>query len=489
MALSRQTQRALAYGGNATLVTVLVVILVGVLYGVADRHRVSWDLSEGHENTLQVDTLKKLELLQEDNQLVSVTAFSHQQGKRDTYIKDREVKDLLVELDRASSVVETEFVDFDRERLTAEKLGVTEYGHIVVQRGEERVDIRARELFRAGGPDKEAEFLGEAVFNRAAAQLLSDRERVIYTLRGHGEKDLREKGSDGLSDLALLLEKENYRLAPLDFNSGREAGGIPIVPLDASAVLVAGPQNPLTDAEQDALSGYLAGGGAMMIAVDPRAPDLRVLEQLDVRVPSGIAADKRVYYPHPDRPVPQYGRHSTVDELQEDRLATVLSHIAPLRVPAQPPEWMTLSTLFKSSRDGWIDRGGELEVGGLARFEPEIDLPGPVTYAVAMELKATEASVVSPGERTARVMVLGDSDWMANELLATGPGNGSFAVNAFRWLVWDDARLSLVGNATAVRRLALTEEDQGRIRFFVVFLLPILILIAGGAVWASRRGR
>ena len=167
----------------------------------------------------------------------------------------------------------------------------------------------------------------------------------------------------------------------------------------------------------------------------------------------------------------------------------VLAHIAPLRLPPSTPEWMTVDTLFKSSRDGWIDRGGELEVGGLARFEPEIDLPGPVDYGVAITLQPAEGGMVEPGKRVARVMVMGDSDWMTNELLATGPGNGSFAVNAFRWMVWDDARLSLIGAPTAVRRLALTEEDQGRIRFLVVFLLPLLILISGAAVWASRRGR
>ena len=49
MALSRDVQRALAYGGNATVVTALVVLLVGALYGVADRNRVTADLSEGQE--------------------------------------------------------------------------------------------------------------------------------------------------------------------------------------------------------------------------------------------------------------------------------------------------------------------------------------------------------------------------------------------------------------------------------------------------------
>ena len=80
------------------------------------------------------------------------------------------------------------FVDFDRERLSAEALGVTEYGTVVVQRGEQRVDLADRELFRrvGKGADQRLEFLGEAAINRAFSQLMSDTRRVVYALVGHG---------------------------------------------------------------------------------------------------------------------------------------------------------------------------------------------------------------------------------------------------------------------------------------------------------------
>ena len=75
MALSRAVQRRLAHGGNATLVTVMVVIIVGLLYGVADRKRVRWDLSGDGGNQLLEDTVRKLELLDATGQEVQVIAF------------------------------------------------------------------------------------------------------------------------------------------------------------------------------------------------------------------------------------------------------------------------------------------------------------------------------------------------------------------------------------------------------------------------------
>jgi len=491
MALSRNLRRSLAHGGNATLVTVLVIVLVGVLYGIVDRNRVRVDVSEGGTNELQDDTLKKLSGLDEEGERVEVTAFTFQEGKKDTYFKNRAMQDLLLELDYQSSAVETTWVDFDRERLTAENLGVREYGHMVIQRGDERVDVKARELFRnvGKGQDRRLEFLGEASFNRAASQLLSKRRRTIYVLRGHGERNPEEPGPDGLSELSDLLDNENYELAVWDPYRDREADGIPVVPVDASALVVAAPKAMLTQGVDDAIVAFVAGGGALMVLVDPGTPLPGLFDRLGATVPEGIVADEQFIAPFKGRPVVQYARHSTVDELREQHMLTVLDHIAGIRLPEEPPEWLRVQEVMKTSRDGWIDRGGKLLVGGGGVYEPDIDLAGPVTFAWALEVQPGGESIVNEGKRVSRILLVGDSDFATNDLLAEGPGNATFAVNAFRWVVWDDARISLIGSPTAVRRLALTESDRNRILWMVLGLFPMLTVLVGAGVWASRRGR
>jgi hypothetical protein len=485
---SRELRRRAAHGGNAVLITVLVIVLTGVLYGVADRNRVRVDLTEEGANSLLADTQKKLELLEKDGELVTVTAFTAQEGKADSYFKNRAIKDLLLELDYQSATVETHFVDFDRERLTAEELGVREYGHMVVQRGEERVDIKARELFRSKGKgaDKTLEFLGESAFNRAASQLLSKRRKTVYTLVGHGEKSITEAGANGMSGSVDALEQENYELQPLDLYRDRDMD-LPTVPADASGLVIAGATRPLTEAEEDAVVAYVANGGALMVLLDPGSPVPYILERLDIVVPEGIVADKQVYFPFPDRPVVSYGRHNIVDDLRDGGIHTMFPHIAPVRMPEPLPDSIRATEVVRTSRDGWIDRGGEVDLGR-PRYEPDIDGAGPVTYGWALELQPG-GGLVNEGKRVSRVLVIGDSDWATDDLLASGPGNATFLVNSFRWLVWDDARLSVIGTPTAVHRLALTEEDQGRIRWLVTGLLPLLMMLLGLAVWASRRGR
>jgi hypothetical protein len=474
--MNRNVQRRLAVGSNATLVTVLVVAAVAVAYLLVDRFRVRLDLSADQGSVLAADTRNKLALLDGDAQTVTITAFSSQRGKKESYFKDRQLQDLLDELDYGSAVVDTRFVDFDKERLTAEKLGVTEYGTVVVQRGERRVDLADRDLFRrtGKGDDRRIEFLGEPAVNRAFSQLMSDTRRVVYALVGHGELDPEGRDPDGLADLARALEQENYELQPLDLVRDREDGA-PRVPDDAAAVVVARPRVAIPALEEDLLLAYLATGGALLFAVEPGGYVPALLGRLGVVVPDGIVLDKLLVFPYPDRPVPRYKAHPITKDLSEQSLVTVVARVAPLQPAVPPLEGVRASTLLETSRDGWIDRGGAVE-GGSALYEPEIDGAGPGTMALALEV-GPESGLVKKGR--GRVVVLGDADVLGNGLFAEGPGNASFAINTFRWLVGDEGRLSVVGRPSSVRRLALSQDDLGQ----------VLAVVLGAGVWASRRGR
>lgn len=487
MAVAEATRRRLAYGSNATLVSVIVVAVVVMAYLIVDRYRVRVDVSADQSSVLLEDTRNKLRLLEGDGVPVVITAFSAQEGKKEAYFKNREMADLLDELDYASPIVEAHFVDFDKERLSAEALGVTEYGTVVIQRGEQRVDLRDRDLFRRSGKgaDLKIEFLGEAALNRAFAQIMSDTRRVVYALVGHGELDPESHEPGGLADLARLLDQERYELKRLDLVRDRPDGDVPRVPDDASAVLIARPRVAIPPLEEDLLLAWFGGGGSLMFTVEPGTAPPSLLGRFGVAVPEGFVLDKLLLFPYPDRPVPRYKSHPITKDLSDQSLVTVISGASPLQSAVPALEGLRASTLLETSRDGWIERGGEL-VSGQARYQPDIDGQGPATMALALDV-GPESGLVK--RKAGRVVVLGDSDVLTNALLGEGPGNATFAVNCFRWLIGDEGRLSVVGKPTAVRRLALTDEDRGRIQWLALGLGPLLAIILGAGVWASRRGR
>src|SRR5690606_35810605 len=173
------------------------------------------------------------------------------------------------ELELASPSVRTRFVDFDRDRLTAEAFGVTHYGTVVVRGLGDRVDVSERDVFRRrGGMPPSTDFLGEGAVARAISKVLSQDARAVYLLEGHGEKRMTQRGPQGVHELVTLLEREGFDVSSLDLLRDAQ-GGVPRVPDDAEAVLVIGPTAPLTPEEDQVLREYLAEGGGLGVFLDP----------------------------------------------------------------------------------------------------------------------------------------------------------------------------------------------------------------------------
>lgn len=469
-------RRRLATGTNALLVTIFVIATAGFAVELAGRWRVRWDLSADATSTLQPETMSVLEAADAAQRAVTITAFSAQRKDNEALFRDRMMKDLLRELEYRSDNVTTRFVDFDAERLSAEALGVTRYGTVVVQGGSQRIDLVDREIFRNSGKgaDRQLEFLGETAVARAISQVLAEDARNVYLLAGHGEKKLEGGGPDGVALLATMLGNQGYDVAELDMLRDREQQGPPAVPGDADAVLVIGPTAPLTPEEDAAIEAYLQRGGRVGYFVDPGGFVPRFVERAGVTVPSGVVLDQVRVFPYEDRPVLKYGRHAITEDMAEANTVTVVAHAAPLGVARRDD--LEASDLLVTSRSGWTERGDERP----SAYHEGVDDMGPITVAAAISLR---------GGAPARLVAVGDADVVTDELLSEGPGNATFAVNVARWLVGDDERMSQVGRPSAIRRLTLSQEQLAMIRWVVLLVLPLVAVLAGGAVWSQRRGR
>jgi hypothetical protein len=490
VAMKQVWRRRLAYGSNATVVTVVGMGIMVLLYVAAVQTRAHRDFSAEGRNILSPDMVVKIRLLDADEEPVQITAFTAQQGTADAAFKDRTLGDLMAELGTHGRVIDWRLIDFDRERLTAERLGVTEYGHVVIQRGQDRVDVRARELFRSVGTrdKRRTQFLGEAAIARAFSQLHTPRRRVVYVLSGHGELAVGDRGPSGLSDFADALDVERYDIEALDLLSTGRDGEVPTVPDDAAVVLIPGPRATLTSHEDDAIVSFVGRGGGLMITLDPAsiAPD--VVGRLGIGLAGGVASDRRVVFPFWDRPIPVIRSHPTTTSLSASGLVPILSHVAPLIMAPTPPTGIQLKPLLTTSRDGWIERGGTLR-NGAPVYDDGIDGVGPVNLAVAAQIRSS-SDLVRAGSGTARVIVVGDSEFLSNGLFTDGPGNATLSLEAIHWLAGADARVSSVGaRRHKVRRLAISTVELGTIRWLSLFLLPAIMGLLGFCVRWSRRGR
>lgn len=488
--MNQRWRRRLTHGSNASLVTVLGLAIVALLYVAAMQTRLRWDFTEEGRNTLSADMRAKLALLDADGVPVQITAFTAQRGHEDARVKDRFMRDMLREIGVNSTVVDWRVVDFDRERLTAERFSVTEYSHVVVQRGEARVDIRSRDLFRrtGTGASRRVMFSGETAFAGAFSQLHTPKRRVVYMLTGHAERSIADRGPSGLSDFADALGVERYDTEALNLMGVDSSIGAPSVPDDAAVVVISGPERALSNHEEDALLTFMGRGGGVMVAIDPAQPIPALLGRLGVSVASGSVMDTKVVYPFWDRPIPVLARHPVTEGLSSAGLYPVLAHVAPLSVADAAEEGVSMSPVLTTSRRGWVERGGEV-VQGAPVYDDGIDGEGPVTMAVAAQLRPGTAWVRA-GRKPARVMVVGDSEFMGNGLFLEGPGNSTFALDAVHWLAGADLRVASVGaRKQKARKLAISKEQLDTLRVVSMGVLPLMVGLLGAAVRWGRRGR
>jgi len=474
---SSEARRAGKYGTSAVLGTVLWVVLLGILAFLSTRYHARWDFTEAKQHSLTSQTVSLLQGLERDLRVTALYAP----------VSAPPAEELLERYQLASERVKVEFVDPMAQPNRVAELGVDptrmEGGLLHVQLGEESVDV---------------EELTEQALTQALVKLSRQEQKTVYLLIGHNERPFEGEGAEengGFAFAAEALRNENYRVLPLLLAAKGE------VPEDADVVIAAGPTRPFHEAEHRALERYLAGGGSMLVLLDPRA-QTDLYEQVEgwgVEVADDVIVDRvQGLFGQPTTPfAAQYADHPITAELRD----AVLFHTA-RSVQAREEAEGAFQWIVRTSQDSWAERDFDrLLESGEAEYD-EGDLAGPVPVAVAGSLQldgldgldgsGAQAASGGAGEGpdgdapASRLVVVGDSDFATNQLIREFR-NKDFLLNSVNWLLGDVDAISIRPGQPRASRLQLTGSQFMQIRYLSLFVLPELIAVLGVVAWWMRR--
>jgi len=476
-------------GVSAAAIALAAAILVGVNW-LGSRHWSRGDWTKTHLYSLSATTKKLVGGLSKP---VRVTVFMDRDSRLYT-----PVIEILSRYRALSPKIEVEELDPKRNLARAEAL-VRELGirqNTVVFRSGDRkkyveedkladFDFAGAQMGR-GAPEIK-NFKGEEAFTSAILSVTESRTPHVYFSSGHGEAsiDSGERGK-GYADAKQLLERDNLTVAKWE-SLGKDS-----VPADADAIVVAGPRTAFLEPEAGALAKYLAGGGRLLLLLDPVLPapgappaDFalgKLLSGNGVKLGNDIVIDPANALPLVGAETvfaKQYGSHPIVRSLSAEGLPVIFPLARSVSKPGVAGAPSSVVTLVETSPDGW----GETS---LANLEQQVkkdreDTPGPVSLAVAVGPTDEKTPAKAP-----RLVVIGNSRFAASGGLATA-GNANLFLNSIHWLTGAGKQIGIAPKTPEQASLSLTRGQVRRIGLFSVLGLPAFAVVLGVWVWYRRR--
>jgi ABC-type uncharacterized transport system involved in gliding motility auxiliary subunit len=478
--LSQWREIVQAFAGRqarfGTLAAASILVVLGILIAInylSTRHNKRWDLTAAHQFSLSDQTKKVLADLKEP---VKIRVFA----RSDAF---QPFRDRLDEYTYQSKQVSVEYIDPDKRPGVAQQLGVTALGTIVLE---------------YKGRNEKVNSEAEQELTNGLIKVIQGRQPKVYFTQGHGEKDTAGAQPGGYNAVVGGLTSGNFVVDKVVL---AQQGA---VPADADIVIVAGPKTDFLPPEIDALKAYLAKGGKLLVMLDPilKAEQAQPTGLQALLKDWGIDAGNDVILDvsgmgrliGTDESVPvaaSYPPHAITEDF---RLLTAY----PLARSMSPIEGgvngHTAQKIVETSNRSWAETNLKSLTGGQPAKQDEGDKAGPVALgsAVSAPVAAAPPPATPPKEGEApktaetRIVAFGDSDFASNGALGVA-GNRDLFLNTVNWLAQQENLIAIRPRDPEDRRITLTADQERRIFFLTVLIVPGLVLLAGVQTWWRRR--
>ena len=465
--VSRQAR----YGANVAL-SIVGVIGIAVFANAIITHRFDKraDLTTLQLYTLSEQTRTVLKNLEEEVQVIAF--FSNTQAAR--------AKNILELYERETEFLTVSFKDpyIDiqlRNQYDIQRDGTTLF---ISETGQEKVTI-----------------VEEQKFTSAILKLIRNETKKIYFLDGHEEHGIDDFNNNGYSGVRAELENQNYAAFPVSLLTE------PDIPSDCEVLVIAGPKTALTRHEIDIVAKYLTRGGKLFLMLNPSVNSteevnnrlVRLMKRWGITIGNDIVIDKRQFVPlfGPSAPAPGFELHEITRAMQDLVAFPLTRSVTPT---ADSPVNLSVKSLAKTVGgvgNSWGETQREVD-GNFSEdftnfsYTAGVDIPPPVSVAIAVEQKVDENGAEKTERAPTRIVVFGDSDFAANAIFRES--HQDLFLGVINWLTLEKDLIAIRPidlQGQTLRQMLV--QDVRLVQITSVFLIPTIVFTAGLIVWWQRR--
>jgi len=336
----------------------------------------------------------------------------------------------------------------------------------------------------------------EHAFTSAILEVTGTVQKVAYFTTEHGEVDIYDTTATGYSTASEGLRDNLYKTVPIDlFASGT-------VPDNAAVLIIAAPQEPLSNIEREIIQDYLERDGRLIILANPGSPENFewLLLPWGLKLEQGFIWESGDSFAAPNRDSPlvpslrNYFESAALYFPGAAAISTPLEGYTGVNLGTEEePQYIWISDeraislvpIAITSQDSWLENSGSSVD---PEFDEDVDIEGPLNLgffitSVLIDTSGEELAVEPYGPR---LFVLGDSDFATNKHFLNG-NNSELFLNSVGMLTFGTELISIDRKVLQSRRFLISAEKTSFITISSIGLLPLLLLVAGVIVWWRRR--
>ena len=416
-------------------------------------------------------------------------------------VKDEALRYFRALAQRANGKVE--IAEYDRLAVPklAEQLQVTQDGTIVLRKGDktQRIPIGdSMEVSRVALRKLDPEV-------QTTLMLLLRNKRAAYVTKGHGEiNDPLSAASHANRELrgtmmtTRLLASMNYDQKDLGLQNGLGQK----VPDDAALVAVLGPQTAFLPEELATLDRYLAGGGRLLLALDPDTKfELGPLEKrLGITFQKVELADEEQHLRQRDVPsdrrlilTDRFSNYNTISPTLSQAVGNAVMFAGAGSLELGDTAEVHVSFLVRSLSSTFDDKDGDYEFDAGKETKRERYLVAAI-QGRTQPGQAPDSGAAAPLGTAAdtagmRAMVFADAEAFTDPVLQSLGLNAAMVNDGLKWLGHEE---NLAGTTESELDVPIQHTQSQDVLWFYSIILgaPVLVLGIGlGAVMRRQKRR
>ena len=460
-----------SYSMAMAAIFIVIIVVINMIVGAIPSKYSQIDVGSSKLYTIGDETKKVLKALDKDVTIYQIAQSGSEDDTISNLLKRYEDESKHIKVEVKDPVVNPKFAsEYTTDDLAANSL--------IVVCGDRNKVISYNDMYSTSvdyntWQQTTTGFDGEGQITSAIGYVTSEDLPIMYTLSGHGEKDLDSSFKEDIQKANIDIKELNL------LTEGK-------VPDDADCLMIVSPTSDISEDEKAEILDYLEAGGKAMIFSDYTQDDLpnfdAVLVNYGVKRAEGIVfeGDSQHYgMQMPYYLVPTVNSTDASSETASAGSYVLAPYAQGIQKTDDVRDTVTIDSILTTSDQAY----SKINMQSSQIEKEDGDVDGPFDLGVAITEKLDD-------DKETQIVYYSTANLMESQVnqMVSG-GNEKLLLESLSWMTSTDesSSVSISSKSLQSASLTVTDYDAAFWKICTIGLIPGVFLVAGFLIWLRRR--